>query len=384
VTNALVHAGTEVEVTARVQRAGVRVEVRDGSPHLPTKKHYASLTATGRGLHLLEQMVDRWGVDPHDQGKTVWFELGTEDIEPRGAAPGPGSAGAGADDAGRGVVVELRNVPLLLHAAWQMQAESLLREYLLSQLDDDNGTDQIERHAAAADALALLREQLPRPQIGDDPNALMSAAVEPRVSTDRVVLMLPGPSVPHFQLLQELLDTAIDMADAGDLLTPPTQPEIQAFRRWLCTEVTRQVEGARPRPWDGDVEGASAPRAAAPWDPHVVADAPTAKIAADDTNRILAVSRAGLALLGYGNPAELVHRRLVEIIPHRYRQAHLAGFTLHLFAGRSPLLSTSVVVPALRRDGSEVTVGLTVTAQHLPEGRRVFVADLREAAAPEA
>ncbi len=103
-------------------------------------------------------------------------------------------------------------------------------------------------------------------------------------------------------------------------------------------------------------------------------------IAADDTNRILAVSPAALVLLGYDDAAGLVGRRLVAIIPRRYRQAHLAGFTLHLFAGRSPLLSTSVVVPALRRDGSEVDVELTLSAHRLPAGRRAFVAELAEPA----
>ena len=70
------------------------------------------------------------------------------------------------------VAVELHGVPLLLHSAWQMQAESLLREYLLARLDDDNGTDEIERHAAASDAMALLQEQVPAPVLDEDPEAL--------------------------------------------------------------------------------------------------------------------------------------------------------------------------------------------------------------------
>jgi PAS domain S-box-containing protein len=381
VTNALVHAGTEVEVAARVGREGVRVEVSDGSPHLPATKNYANLAATGRGLQLLEQLVDRWGVDPHEAGKTVWFELGT----PEGLSPGrqamevddaavPGST----DDC---VVVELLGVPLLLHSAWQMQAESLLREYLLARLDDENGTDEIERHAAASDAMALLQEQVPIPELDESPDALMAAAVEPHVSAERVLVSVPSSSVSHFSLLHEILKTASDMADAGTLLTPPTQPEVQWLRKWLCSEVVQQSDGRSPEPWDPDVEDATPPRIPARWDPGVVSDASAAVLAADDTNRILAVSAPALALLGYDDSSELVLRRLVEIIPPRYRQAHLAGFTLHLFAGRSPLLSTTVVVPALRKDGSEVTVQLRVTSHRLPEGRKAFVAELSEPAA---
>jgi PAS domain S-box-containing protein len=278
------------------------------------------------------------------------------------------------------VAVELHGVPLLLHSAWQMQAESLLREYLLARLDDDNGTHEIERHAAASDAMALLQEQVPAPQLEEHPDALMATAVEPYVSAERVLVSVPTSSVPHFALLHEILETATEMADAGALLTPPTQPEVQCLRQWLCSEVVQQSGGRSPEPWDADVEDATPPRIAARWDAGAVFDATGAVLAADDTNRILAVSPAAVALLGYDDASELVLKRLVEIIPPRYRQAHLAGFTLHLFAGRSPLLNTPVVVPALRKDGSEVTVQLRVTSERLPEGRKAFVAELTEPA----
>ena len=74
---------------------------------------------------------------------------------------------------------------------------------------------------------------------------------------------------------------------------------------------------------------------------------------------IVAVSAPAAQLLGYVAGDELVGHRLVDIIPERYRQAHLAGFTLHLFSGRSPLLGHQVTVPALRQDGSEVTIDIS-------------------------
>ncbi len=67
----------------------------------------------------------------------------------------------------------------------------------------------------------------------------------------------------------------------------------------------------------------------------------------------------------------------MEIIPRRYRQAHLAGFTLHLATGRSPLLGQPVTVPVLRRDGGETPVELTVEVCHLPGGHRIFLGEMR-------
>jgi PAS domain S-box-containing protein len=101
-------------------------------------------------------------------------------------------------------------------------------------------------------------------------------------------------------------------------------------------------------------------------------------IAADDTGQIVAVSDQALELLGYDHHGQLVGERLVGIIPRRFRQAHLAGFTMHLLTGRGPLISTPVLVPVRQRGGGEATVSLNIEAHRLPHGRTVFVATLGE------
>ncbi|MGA5505620.1 ATP-binding protein [Streptomyces umbrinus] len=60
------------------QVAGVRVEVADGCPRLPSIPAGLSLEAEGgRGLVLLDAVADKWGVDPlSGSGKSVWFECG--------------------------------------------------------------------------------------------------------------------------------------------------------------------------------------------------------------------------------------------------------------------------------------------------------------------
>ena len=94
---------------------------------------------------------------------------------------------------------------------------------------------------------------------------------------------------------------------------------------------------------------------------------------------MVAVSAAAAAALGYDDPAALVGGRLVDVIPERFRQAHLVGVTLHLFAGRGPLLDNAVTVPALCADGREMLVEVVVRSRRMPHGRRLFTAHLTPA-----
>ncbi len=75
VSNAVLHAGTSIRVVIRVSHGRLRFEVHDGDARLPARKHYSMLSATGRGLLMVERMADDWGVEPEGHGKAVWFEL---------------------------------------------------------------------------------------------------------------------------------------------------------------------------------------------------------------------------------------------------------------------------------------------------------------------
>ncbi|MGV9451011.1 ATP-binding protein [Streptomyces sp. NPDC003635] len=60
------------------QEAGVRVEVADGCAEVPCMDSGLPLDSEGgRGLVLLSEVADKWGVDRRSGGgKTVWFECG--------------------------------------------------------------------------------------------------------------------------------------------------------------------------------------------------------------------------------------------------------------------------------------------------------------------
>ncbi|MFE7189181.1 ATP-binding protein [Kitasatospora sp. NPDC057541] len=77
--NAWKHAGTQApHVIAALGPRTLRVSVCDNSPDLPELRASADPFAlSGRGLHLVRALTDRFGVDPLKTGKVTWFELDT-------------------------------------------------------------------------------------------------------------------------------------------------------------------------------------------------------------------------------------------------------------------------------------------------------------------
>ncbi|MER7938559.1 MULTISPECIES: ATP-binding protein [unclassified Streptomyces] len=76
VTNALVHTDHEAVLTAVVGPSQLRVEVRDFVGRRPRVCAPDTGDGThGRGMVLVDSLADAWGVQPHEVGKSVWFEL---------------------------------------------------------------------------------------------------------------------------------------------------------------------------------------------------------------------------------------------------------------------------------------------------------------------
>ena len=81
VTNAVLHARSDIRLDVQASTDTVRVEVHDASPVEPRVHHFRLTSGTGRGLRMVEQLARRWGVeaDPARGGKIVWFEVGRPD-----------------------------------------------------------------------------------------------------------------------------------------------------------------------------------------------------------------------------------------------------------------------------------------------------------------
>ncbi|HJU80950.1 MAG TPA: ATP-binding protein [Acidimicrobiia bacterium] len=78
VTNAILHARTPFVVTVVLKGRIIRVGVSDRSGALPVRREYQLHHPTGRGLHIVDALADRWGVAEEPEGKTVWFEMERE------------------------------------------------------------------------------------------------------------------------------------------------------------------------------------------------------------------------------------------------------------------------------------------------------------------
>ena len=53
----------------------VRVEVADHSPDLPVTREVTPSSSRGRGMHIVDHVASRWGVQSRRSGKCVWFEV---------------------------------------------------------------------------------------------------------------------------------------------------------------------------------------------------------------------------------------------------------------------------------------------------------------------
>ena len=398
VSNVVLHAHTDLELTVEVFDDAVRVGVRDYSPVLPVRRDYGEQAVTGRGMALVAALTSEHGVsDVGPDGKVVWFTVTDEAAEQSDehllaawddaawdVAELPGAAAVDPAEAQR--TVRLLGLPTLLWLAAREHHDALVRElglHLAQHGGADLDVDVPAADLARATVSTAVVEAVERAQRSGAARRAMPAGHPGPVHDvpEQLDLALAAPTevVPAFAALQQTLDAAERLATAGLLLSRPGQPEVVAVRDWVCEQVRDQCAGAPPAAWAGadqerfTVVDPSADRRSVEWDVAFVRDSPRGVVAADDANRIVAVSRSVADALGWAVD-DLVGRRVVTLIPQRLREAHVAGFTRHLTTGEAHVLGVPLTVPVLRADGTEVTASLLVECAPTPAGRAVYLA----------
>lgn len=75
VANVVRHAHTTMEFTVGLRDGRIWLSVRDGSRRMPKPADPSVADAGGRGLRLVRDLTDSWGVMPVSDGKVVWTRL---------------------------------------------------------------------------------------------------------------------------------------------------------------------------------------------------------------------------------------------------------------------------------------------------------------------
>lgn len=389
VTNAILHAHSGIDLVVRVFDDEVCVEVRDFSSAMPIARSYDAEATTGRGMGLVAALTRSCGIHPlGTDGKVVWFCVGEQssgDAED-GLLPDWDIDDLLEEPAMPDVIeVELRSMPATLWLSARQHHDALIRELVLyaaqhPEVDVDIATADAARACISSAVVAAVDAAH---AAGTAEPALPAGHPSPLPWVPKQLdlrLPLPKDSATRFAALQDVLDTAERLAADGQLLIRPGLPEIVAVRDWACEQVIAQMAGGAPSPWPGTDQERFEHEVNPPldelpvmWDSSVVRGSTSGVIAADDANRIVAISPPLATLLGW-SPDELVGRRVVTVIPPALREAHVAGFSRHLSTGEAHVLGVPLELPVLHRDGREVLCSFMVERAAVTSGRQVYLA----------
>lgn len=262
VTNAVVHAGTPVEVTCKLAGAGVEVVVRDSHPArmVPGLAHRESVPAertSGRGLLLPSALASAWGVTYGQAAKAVWFRIGLAagaGASNSGDADPPAAANAASAPGDAGGLVAAQARPAAQDAVAQRGTAHLgglsYDELLLH-------TVQSARAAVAADAAyALVANEdgnlAVRATAGISPSALPPAAPSvasvPFIVDGRIIGVLVVAAVQPGRFSEDEARALQQLADlTGPALERSRLSELERSRRTragVLAETTDLLAGA--------------------------------------------------------------------------------------------------------------------------------------------
>jgi anti-sigma regulatory factor (Ser/Thr protein kinase) len=241
VTNAVLHARTELTLTLELRDGRVRISVEDRSNAPPTLRHYQADALTGRGLGVVAALSDRWGISTAADGKVVWAEVAATGSATAARRPpeedGQPPAPAAAD--GEGLhTVRFPGVPVAGYLALQAHNDALFRELELISIELESGGA-----ARVAPPLADLVGQLYWRFRGqrDSYRDVVAAALARGEPTVDLETKVPRSAAGSARGYLELLERADELCRAGVLLTPEPPARVKDLRRWFVEEMVAQL-----------------------------------------------------------------------------------------------------------------------------------------------
>ena len=251
VTNAVLHARTELTLTLELRDDRVRISVKDQSRAPATLRNYRPDALTGRGLGVVAALSDTWGVSAAADGKVVWAELGANGDQPD-PVPSPPDLRDAPAAAPSGVPgarpVRFVGVPVAGYLDLQAHHDALFRELELISIDLEGGDDP-----RGGGPLAELVERLYggfRSQRDSYRDVVAAALASGQPTVDLETTASPAAVTGAWSYLA-LLEQADELCRDGTLLTPEPSPAVRSLRRWFVEEMTAQANGAPPTPPGG-------------------------------------------------------------------------------------------------------------------------------------
>ena len=245
VTNAVLHARTTVGLRVERLGSGLRIEVEDGSSHLPAVETarpedlYLNRSMTGRGLALVAASSDRWGCEPRPSGKVTWAEVGTGRRRSRpAAAPATAQVGPAARS---GRKVHLVGVPVAVLLESTQQLTDLHREVQVMALG----------RGAPPELEQVVQEG--KPWIADidqwagSEQRLAEAAAAAGVEKVDFDVFVPDDIAMRIEGVAAWLHRVARSIRRRQLLTLPPSPAVTSYRRWFGEEILHQLAGRPPR-----------------------------------------------------------------------------------------------------------------------------------------
>lgn len=191
-------------------------------------------------------------------------------------------------------------------------------------------------------------------------------------------------------------DRAAELAADGPDITTPGQTHHSEYRlitedgrlRWFRDAATLVPDGrGRAWVWSGVLTDITDQRLAEEVlrqsradNAAIIETAMDAYVAVDNDGRIVDWNRAAETIFGW-SADEATGRSLAEtIVPERHRAAHAAAFARAVGGTAAPMGGRAVEIPALRRDGTEIDVELTMWRTPSGNGRafNAFLRDITE------
>jgi hypothetical protein len=251
VTNAVLHARTQLTVTLELRTDRIRISVRDQSSAPIAPRHYQPDALTGRGLGVVAAISRAWGVEPARGGKVIWAELvidGSSPSTPAGPPErGPADEPAAAGGAGRRLVRYLA-VPVADYLELQQHNDALFRELQLIRIrmhtQGGEGTTEPPRRliSLVERLLAQFRRQR------DMHRGKVAEAQARGAETVDLEMEVTPAAVPAARAYVDLLEEADVFCRSGELLIPPPPERVRRLRRWFVEHMAAQVlDGAPPR-----------------------------------------------------------------------------------------------------------------------------------------